>query len=32
MQGDLDAVIFISIASTILKWLQFKVVSCMHEF
>jgi hypothetical protein len=32
IQGDLDAVIFNPIASTILKFFRFKVVSWMHDF
>jgi hypothetical protein len=32
IQEDLNAVIFNSIASTILKWLQFKFVSWRHDF
>jgi len=32
IQGDLDAVIFNPISSTILKWLRFKVVSWRHDF
>jgi hypothetical protein len=32
IQGALDAVIFNPIASAILKWLKFKVVSWMHEW
>jgi hypothetical protein len=31
IQGDLDAVIFNPISSTILKWLRFKVVSWRHD-
>jgi hypothetical protein len=32
IQGDLDAVIFNPICSTILKWLRFEVVSWRHDF
>jgi hypothetical protein len=31
IQGDLDAVIFNLISSTILKWLTIKVVSWKHD-
>jgi hypothetical protein len=31
IQGDLDAVIFNPISSTILKWLRLKVVSWRHD-
>jgi hypothetical protein len=31
IQGDLDAVIFSPIPSTILKWLRFKFVSLRHD-
>jgi hypothetical protein len=31
-QGDLDAIIFNPISSTILKWLRFTVVSWRHDF
>jgi hypothetical protein len=31
IQGDIDAIIFNPISSTILKWLRFKVVSCRHD-
>jgi hypothetical protein len=32
IQGDLNAVIFNPISSTILKWLRFKVVGWRHDF
>jgi hypothetical protein len=32
IQGDSVAVIFNPISSTVLKWLMFKCVSCMHDF
>jgi hypothetical protein len=32
IQGNLDAIIFIPILSTILKWLRFKVVGWRHDF
>jgi hypothetical protein len=32
IRGDLNAVIFNPISSTILKWLSFKVVSWRHDF
>jgi hypothetical protein len=32
IQGDLDAVTFNPISSTILKWLRVKVVSWRHDF
>jgi hypothetical protein len=32
IQGDLGAVIFNPISSTVLKWLMFKVVSWRHDF
>jgi hypothetical protein len=31
-QGDLDAIIYNPISSTVLKWLRFKVVSWRHDF
>jgi hypothetical protein len=32
IEGDLDAVVFNPISSTILKWLRFKGVSWRHDF
>jgi hypothetical protein len=32
IQGDLNAIIFNPISSTVLKWLRFKVVSWRHDF
>jgi hypothetical protein len=31
-KGDLDAIIFNPISSTILNWLRFRVVSWRHDF